>query len=104
MILMLAIPLRRPLERVGPEMATSEASAILAQKIGTKWIYFVPVPPPPASIQAFVQKNLEINSDMNTKCMRKIRLQHIKRNFTPEKVHKKVMRKREIYLQYQYAI
>ncbi len=32
---------------------------------GTKWIYFVPLPPPPP-IRPFVQNNLEINSDMNS--------------------------------------
>ncbi len=56
MILMRAYPLQRPLEGVspnnrdflGPEMATSEASA--------KWA--------PAVRSIFVQNNLEINSDV----------------------------------------
>ncbi len=56
MILMRANPQQKPLEGLGPketflgpEMATSKASATWAQKSrsGTKCIYFVPLNPPP---------------------------------------------------------
>ncbi len=54
MILMGENPFRGPLEGVGPEMATSEASAIWAQKVS--------LPPSPPS--PFVQNKIEINSKM----------------------------------------
>jgi hypothetical protein len=74
MVLMRANPLQGSLKGVGPEnltllgpdMANSEASAICAQKGEDNSFcpgnHPHPLPSPP--LQPFVQKNLEINSDM----------------------------------------